>query len=60
MEQKFKKGDICKIKTTNETVVVLEYKVNNAGSIANYITKSKDYPEKVITDQVLCEGTIGG
>ena len=61
-EQKFKKGDLVKIITTDEKVIVLEYKVNYAGSVFNalQVRGEKTFPDKVITDDVLCEGRIDG
>jgi hypothetical protein len=58
MEQKFKIGDIVKIKTSSERVMVIEYKINHTGGIINSITRQNKYPKSVITDDVLCEGTI--
>lgn len=58
MEAKFKHGDIAKIRTSGERVMVIGYKVDNAGGIMNAITKSNKYDESVTTDDVLCEGTI--
>ena len=57
-EQKFKHGDIVKIKTSGEKVMVIEYKINHTGGIVNAISKQNKYPDSVITDDVLCEGTI--
>lgn len=58
MTTKFNKGDIVKIRTSGETVMVLNYKVNHTGGIINTILKEKRYDESVITDEILCEGTI--
>lgn len=58
MEQKFKHGDIVKIRTSDERVVVIQYKVNHVGGVINAITKQDKYPDSVITDDVLYEGTI--
>lgn len=60
METKFKHGDLVIIRTTGEKVMVLEYKVNYTGDVINAIVKQKRYDESVTTDEVLCEGTIGG
>lgn len=58
MEQKFRHGDIVKIRTSCECVMVIEYKVNHAGSIMNAVTGQNKYHDSVVTDDVLCEGTI--
>jgi hypothetical protein len=58
METKFKKGDLAKIRTSGETVMILEYKVNHAGSIYNHFLGRKEFDDAVVTDEVLCEGTI--
>lgn len=60
--QKFKKGDIVKIKVTDEKVMVVEYKVNHTGGILNAFTygTEKKFPDSVVTDLVLCEGRIDG
>ena len=55
----FKKGDLVQIRTTNEKVMVIEYKINHAGGIVNKYLGT-NYPNQTITDQVLCEGVIGG
>lgn len=60
MEQKFKKGDIVKIRTSGERVMVIEYKVNHTGAIMNAIAHTNKYGGSVVTDEVLCEGTIAG
>lgn len=39
--------------------MAIEYKINHAGGIINHLTGSK-HPESVITDNLLCEGVIGG
>lgn len=59
-EQKFKEGDICTIRTTGETVVVLKYKINYAGGLVNQSLGIKKYPDSAVTDEVLCEGRIDG
>ncbi len=56
-EQKFKKGDLLKIRTSGETVMAVGYKVNYAGGVMNAIDGG-NRPDSVITDLVLCEGTI--
>lgn len=60
METKFKHGDLVKIRTTSEPVMVIEYKINMTGNVANSLVKSNKYPKDVITDEILCEGIIGG
>jgi hypothetical protein len=56
MEQKFKKGDLCKVRTNpNQLVMVVEYKINRGGAVMNYFKGGSDYPDEVITDDVLCE-----
>ncbi len=57
-DQKFKHGDIVKIRTSGERVMVIQYKINYAGGVINAISKSSKYPDSVVTDDVLCEGTI--
>ncbi len=61
-QQKFQKGDLAKIITTNDKVITLDYKVNFAGSFINTLNSSseKQLPASVITDDVLCEGRIDG
>lgn len=60
METKFKHGDICKTKTSGQVVMVINYKINQVGGVINFFTKSNDFPESVITDDVLCEFEIKG
>ena len=57
-----KKGDVAKIITTGEKVVIIEYKVNYAGSVFNALDRSESnkFPDSVVTDLVLCEGRIDG
>jgi len=59
---KFKKGDIVKIRVTEEKVMVVEYKVNYAGGVLNAFSygTEKRFPDSVVTDLVLCEGKIDG
>lgn len=59
METKFKKGDLVRIRSTGEQVMVIEYKINRAGNVVNFFQKSDKYREDVLTDDVLCEGVIG-
>lgn len=62
MQTKFKKGDIVKTRTSGETVMVIEYKINYAGSVFNALSRSKvkEYEDAIVTDTVLCEGPIDG
>ena len=60
MEQKFKTGDIVKIRTSGDRVMVIEYKINYTGAAINAVTRQNKYPSSVVTDDVLCEGTIDG
>jgi hypothetical protein len=55
---KFKMGDLCTIRTSGETVMVIKYEVNSVGSLINHSLKEKRFPESVVTDNILCEGTI--
>lgn len=58
MSTKFNKGDLVKIRTSGETVMVLSYKINYTGGIVNALTRQNNYANEVITDEILCEGTI--
>ena len=58
MTPKFSKGDLVKIRTTQETVMVVEYKKEYMGDVLNALSGRKDYPSSVIVDEVLCEGRI--
>jgi hypothetical protein len=60
MEQKSIPGDLCKTRTEGTTVIVIEYKVDQSGSIFNYFLKENKYPESVVTDNVLCEFEVKG
>jgi hypothetical protein len=61
-EQKFKQGDIVKHRTTGDKAVVIEYKINHAGSVLNAFSRGteKQFQDSVVTQEVLCEGKIDG
>lgn len=60
MELKFKKGDIVKIRTGGQIAMVIEYKINYAGSVIKYFSPNVDVPDEVITDKILCEWEVKG
>jgi hypothetical protein len=60
MEPKFKHGDLVIIRSSKDQVMVIEYKINRVGNVANYLQKTNQYPENILTDEVLCEGVIAG
>lgn len=55
MEEKFKKGNLVRLRTNNEKMIVIEYEVNYVGNVMNYFSREKKYKESVITSRVLCE-----
>lgn len=60
MKTNFQLGDICKTRTEGTTVLVIEYKVNHAGAILNHFSRENKFPERVLTDDVLCEFEVKG
>jgi hypothetical protein len=57
---KFKHGDLCKVRTSGQTVMVIGYKTNMVGAVINYFSGEDKYPAEVRTDDVLCEFDLKG
>lgn len=62
MEQKFKAGDVVKVRSGSEQMTVIEYHVEYAGAVFNAFDRSgqKKFPNAVVTDDVLCEWMYKG
>ncbi len=58
MEQKFRKGDIVKLRSGGDNMMVSGYKVNYTGGAINAILGTKKYDDQVTTSLVLCEWMV--
>jgi uncharacterized protein YodC (DUF2158 family) len=60
MEQKFKPGDVVKVRSGSETMTVVEYEVNSMGGLMNAFSRENKYPDSIITDNIMCEWMYRG
>lgn len=60
MEQKYEKGNLVRLKSGGPLMVVIGYKMSQAGDAINYALGRKEYPSgPIATSWVLCEWMDG-
>jgi uncharacterized protein YodC (DUF2158 family) len=63
MEHKFKAGDLVKLKSGSEPMIIVAYVVSHAGGIMNAFDRSggeKKFADSVETGEILCEWMYRG